>query len=242
MNTEDDKTPFTEHLSELRDRLIRSLIVIGIGFVIAYFFKERLFNILTAPLVKSMGPGTKMIFTGLPEAFFSYMKTALLVGILLAVPYLFYQFWMFISPGLVREKKTSIIPIVGLSVMFFIMGAGFGYFFVFPFGFSFFLGFSTETIQAMPSMKEYLGFSSTMLLAFGLIFELPLALTFLSKMGLISVAFLKKNRKYAILLSFIIGAILTPPDVITQIMMAVPLIVLYEIGIWGAIFFRKKDR
>jgi sec-independent protein translocase protein TatC len=210
------------------------------GFLIAYCFKERLFNLLTAPLVKAMGPGTKIIFTGLPEAFFTYLKTALLVGILLAAPYLFHQFWMFVSPGFFREKKTPILPIVGLSVVFFIMGACFGYFFVFPFGFTFFLGFSTETIQAMPTMKEYLGFASTMLLSFGLIFELPLVLAFLSKMGLVSVGFLKKNRKYAVLLAFIIGAILTPPDVITQIMMAVPLLILYEIGIWGAALFSKK--
>ncbi|MFH1155700.1 MAG: twin-arginine translocase subunit TatC [Pseudomonadota bacterium] len=242
MNPEDEKTPFTEHLTELRDRLVRSFIVVGLGFVIAYCFKEKLFDILTAPLVTAMGPNTKMIFTGLPEAFFTYMKVSLLAGIVIAVPYLFYQFWMFVSPGLYREEKRLLIPIVILSVVFFIIGSCFGYFFVFPYGFQFFLGFSNETIQAMPSMKEYLGFSSKMLLAFGFIFELPLVITFMARMGLVSVGFLTKNRKYAILIFFIVAAIITPPDVITQIMMAVPLMILYEIAIWGAkVFGKKKD-
>jgi sec-independent protein translocase protein TatC len=132
------------------------------------------------------------------------------------------------------------IPIVLLSSIFFIGGALFGYFIVFPFGFQFFLGFATETIRPMPSMKEYLSFSAKLLLAFGLVFELPLVLTFLARLGIVSVEFLKKNRKYAILLFFVGAAILTPPDVVTQVMMAMPLMVLYEISIVGARIFGKK--
>ncbi len=237
---EEDKMPFTEHLSELRDRLIRCFIAIGVGFVVAYIFKEKLFDILNAPLVKSMGGETKMIFTGLPEAFFTYMKIALLAGIILATPVLFYEFWMFIAPGLYRTEKKFLIPAVFLSIIFFIIGSSFGYFIVFPYAFQFFLGFSSETIQAMPSMKEYLAFSSKMLLAFGFAFELPLILTLMARMGLVSVEFLKKNRKYAILIIFIVAAIITPPDVVSQIMMAIPLILLYELSIIGAKFFRKK--
>jgi sec-independent protein translocase protein TatC len=187
-----------------------------------------------------MGEDTRMIFTGLPEAFFTYLKVAFLAGIVLAVPYLFYQFWMFVSPGLYRHEKRLLIPIVALSVVFFIIGASFGYFIVFPYGFQFFLSFSNETIQAMPSMKEYLGFASKMLLAFGFVFELPLVITFMARMGLVSVDFLRKNRKYAILVFFTVAAILTPPDVVTQILMAVPLMILYEISIWGARVFGKK--
>ncbi len=242
MSTE-SKSPFTEHLGELRDRLVRSFIAVGVGFLGAYFFKEKLFEFLVRPLVIAMGDNanTKMIFTGLPEAFFTYLKVSLLTGIILATPVLFYQFWMFISPGLYRTEKKYFLPIVFLSVFFFLLGSSFGYFIVFPYGFKFFLGFATDTIHAMPSMKEYLGFASKMLLAFGFVFELPLVLTFMARMGLVTVPFLKQNRKYALLLFFVGAALITPPDVITQVMMALPLMILYEISIIGAkIFGRKK--
>ncbi len=243
MSDQEKRSPFTEHLGELRDRLIHAFIAVGVGFVVAYFFKEQLFDILTAPLVTAMAKSgnAKLIFTGLPEAFFTYLKVALLAGIILATPVLFYEFWMFVSPGLYREEKKYMLPIIILSLIFFIAGASFGYFIVFPYGFQFFLGFTTETIQAMPSMKEYLSFASKMLLAFGFVFELPLVLTFLSRMGLVTPAFLKKNRKYALLIFFIGSAILTPPDVVTQIMMAMPLIILYEVGILGASAFSRKS-
>ena len=242
MIEEDNKIPFTEHLGELRDRLIRCFIAVGLGFVIAYYFKEKLFAVLTAPLISAMGQGSKMIFTGLPEAFFTYLKVSLLTGLILALPVIFYEFWMFISPGLYRKERKFLIPVVLLSLVFFAIGASFGYFVVFPFGFKFFLGFSTESIKAMPSMKEYLGFASKMLLAFGLVFELPLVITFLSRMGIVSVDFLRKNRKYAILIIFTASAILTPPDVATQIMMAGPLMILFEISIIGARVFQKKKK
>ncbi|MBW2654993.1 MAG: twin-arginine translocase subunit TatC [Deltaproteobacteria bacterium] len=240
--SKEEKSPFTEHLGELRDRLVRSFIAVAIGFVAAYFFKEKLFEILIAPLVIAMGENgnAQMIFTGLPEAFFTYLKVALLTGIILATPVLFYEFWMFVSPGLYRAEKKYFLPIVFLSVFFFAVGASFGYFIVFPYGFKFFLGFATETISAMPSMKEYLSFASKMLLAFGFVFELPLVLTFMARMGLVTVPFLKKNRKYAILLFFVGAALITPPDVVTQVMMALPLMLLYEISIIGAKIFGKK--
>ncbi len=240
--SKEEKSPFTEHLGELRDRLVRSFIAVGIGFVVAYFFKEQLFEILIAPLVTAMGENgnAHMIFTGLPEAFFTYLKVALLTGIILATPVLFYEFWMFVSPGLYRTEKKYLLPIVFLSVFFFAIGASFGYFIVFPYGFKFFLGFATETIYAMPSMKEYLSFASKMLLAFGFVFELPLVLTFMARMGLVTVPFLKKNRKYALLLFFVGAALITPPDVVTQIMMALPLMLLYEISIIGAKIFGKE--
>ncbi len=240
MTQEEDKSPFTDHLGELRDRLVRSFIYVGTGFVLAYFFKEKLFDILTSPLITAMGEGNQMIFTGLPEAFFTYLKVSLLAGIILAIPLLFYEFWMFVSPGLYRNEKKFLIPVVILSVLFFALGSSFGYFVVFPYGFQFFLGFSSDTIQAMPSMKEYLSFASKMLIAFGLVFELPLVITFMARMGLVSIDFLKKNRKYAILLFFTGAAMITPPDVITQVMMAIPLMILYEISIIGAKVFGKK--
>lgn len=238
----EDKIPFTAHLEELRKRLIISFIAVAVGFAASYGFKEKLFQILTQPLISVMKEGETLIYTGLPEAFFTFLKVSFLSGIMIASPVIIYQFWMFVAPGLYDREKRLLIPVVFLSTIFFVGGALFGYFIVFPFGFDFFLGFATETIRPMPSMKEYLSFSAKLLLAFGLVFELPLVITFLARLGIVSVPFLKKNRKYAILLFFIGSAILTPPDVVTQVMMALPLMLLYEISIVGArIFGRKKE-
>ena len=238
---EEGKISFTAHLEELRTRLITCSIAIGAGFAVAYFFKERIFQILTQPLMKIMQTGDKLIFTGLPEAFFTYLKVALLMGIILATPVLLYQFWLFIAPGLYQKERNLLIPIVFLSTIFFLGGAFFGYFIVFPFGFKFFLGFASDSIRPMPSMKEYLTFATKLLLAFGVVFELPIVITFMARLGIVSVEFLKKNRKYALLLFFVFSAVLTPPDVITQLMMAFPLMILYEISIIGAKIFGKKD-
>lgn len=237
---EDDKLPFTSHLEELRKRLIRCFIAIIIGFGISYAFKEKLFEILTYPLIKVMKPGDTLIFTGIPEAFFTYLKVSLLSGILLAIPVIMYEFWMFVAPGLYKNERKLMLPIVIISSFFFVGGALFGYFIVFPYGFKFLLGFATDKLRAFPSMKEYMSFSAKLLLAFGFVFELPLVITFLARIGLVSVDFLKKNRKYAILVFFVGAAILTPPDVVTQVMMAVPLMILYEISIVGARIFGKK--
>ena len=240
MTAEEDKMPFMAHLDELRTRLIRAFYAVGVGFVICYFFKEQLFQVLAHPLITAMGEGERMVFTGLPEAFFTYLKVALLAGIGLAAPVIFYQFWMFVAPGLYQTEKKLMIPIVILSTFFFVGGALFGYFIVFPWGFKFFLGFASDTIQPLPSMKEYLSFAAKLLLAFGIAFELPLVLTFMARLGLVSVDFLKKNRKYALLLFFVGSAILTPPDVVTQVMMAFPLMFLYELSIIGARVFGRK--
>ncbi len=238
---EEDKLPFTAHLEELRRRLITCFIAVGVGFVLSYGFKEELFKILLIPLLSVMKAGEELIFTGLPEAFFTYLKVAFLSGLIIASPVLIYQFWMFVAPGLYKKERHTLIPIIILSSLFLIGGSMFGYFIVFPLGFKFFLGFSNETIHARLSIKEYLGLASKLLLAFGIVFELPIVITFLARLGIVSVDFLKENRKYALLLFFVGAALLTPPDVVTQVMMALPLMVLYEISIIGArIFGRKK--
>ncbi|MFP4309833.1 MAG: twin-arginine translocase subunit TatC, partial [Desulfococcaceae bacterium] len=237
---EDEKMPFMSHLEELRSRLVTCFVAIGVGFAAAYGFKEQLFELLTRPLIQAMGEKDTLIFTGLPEAFFTYLKVAFLAGVGVAAPVLLYQFWMFVAPGLYRTEKKLLLPVVVLSTFFFVGGALFGYFVVFPYGFKFFLGFSGDKIQALPSMREYLAFATKLLLAFGVVFEMPLVITAMSRMGLVSVEFLKKNRKYALLLFFIGAAIITPPDVVTQIMMAVPLMFLYEISIIGARIFARK--
>jgi sec-independent protein translocase protein TatC len=241
--TEEERLPFTAHLEELRSRMIKCFIAVGAGFAASYAFKEKLFYILVAPLQKVMASGDTLIYTHLPEAFFTFLKTALISGLMLASPIILYQFWMFVAPGLYDREKRLLVPILFLSTLFFVGGALFGYFVVFPFGFKFFLSFATDTIRPMPSMKEYLSFSAKLLLAFGIVFELPLIITFLAKLGIVTVDFLKKYRKYAILIFFCGAAVLTPPDVVTQIMMALPLMLLYEISILGARIFgrEKKD-
>lgn len=236
-----EKLPFTSHLEELRQRLIRCCIAIGIGFAISYAFKEKLFEILTRPLIQVLEPGGALVFTGISEAFFSFLKVSFLSGILLAVPVIVYEFWMFVAPGLYRNERRLVLPIVLISSVFFLGGALFGYFVMFPFGFKFLLGFATDTLRPLPSMKEYLGFATKLLLVFGFAFEMPIVITFLARIGLVSVAFLKANRKYAILIIFIIAAILTPPDGVTQILMAIPMMVLYELSIFGARLFGKKS-
>jgi sec-independent protein translocase protein TatC len=237
------KQPFMSHLEELRKRLITCAIAVGIGFVISYIFAERLFQILVTPLTRIMPEGDRLIFTNLPEMFLTYLKTAFICGILLTAPVLFHQLWLFIAPGLYQQEKKFAIPFVVFSTILFVGGALFGYFIVFPFGFKFFLGFANEYIQALPSVKQYFSFSIKLLFAFGIVFELPVVAFFLSKMGIVTPEFLKKKRKYALLLTFVMAAILTPPDVITQLMMAGPLILLYEIGILVArMARRKKDR
>ena len=239
-NENDSKMPFTEHLEELRRRLIICFIAVGIGFVISYFFAKQIFEILMRPLIKVMPPGEGLIFTALPEAFITYLKVALLTGIGLACPVIIYQFWRFLAPGLYHRERRAILPIVLFSTVFFLGGALFGYFVVFPFGFKFFIGFASDSIRALPSLREYLKFATKLLFAFGFIFELPLFAFFLARLGLIRVEMLKKQRKYAILIIFTVSAILTPPDVVTQIMMAGPLLVLYELSVWIVKVFGRK--
>jgi sec-independent protein translocase protein TatC len=242
MIDEDRRASLIEHLEELRKRLIRCFIAIAAGTALAYAFKERLFEILVHPLVMALDTSRdSMVFTGLPEAFFTYLKVSLIAGIIVSLPVIFYEFWMFVAPGLYRRERVVVIPIILVSVIFFAAGALFAYFFVFPVGFKFFLGFASESIRPLPSMKEYLRFASIMLLAFGMSFELPIVITALAWLGVVDVPFLKKNRKYAILIIFIAAAILTPsPDVISQLLLAGPLMVLYEMSIFGARIFGRK--
>jgi len=235
------KMSFTGHLEELRNRLIQCLIAIGIGFVGSYFFKEKLFQILVRPLLKAMGEEGTLIFTGVTEPFFVYLKVSLVAGIFFTAPVILFEVWAFIAPGLYSHEKKYVVPFVFFSSLLFLLGTLFGYYIVCPYGFKFLLGFAGYNIQPMLAIKEYFSFSTKLLLAFGFVFELPLFIVFLSKAGIVSPQTLSRQRKYAILLIFIIAAILTPPDVATQIMMAGPLIGLFEIGIIMAKIFRKKE-
>lgn len=235
--------PLLEHLEELRKRLIICVIAIGAHFSVAYIFREKLFRILARPLVEAMPPGEKMIFMGVPEAFFCYLKVALFSAIVMAVPIIMYEMWRFVAPGLYGYERRFLFFLVLLSCLFFACGVLFGYFVVFPFAFKYLLNFGSNLVRPLPSMGQYLGLATALLLAFGFSFQLPLVLTLLAHVGLITPDFLKKKRKYAILLVFVAAAILTPtPDAFNQLLMAGPLLVLYEMGIWGARVFGKKSR
>jgi len=239
---EEEAMSFTEHLEDLRKRLFRVVIGAFVGFLACYAFKEDLFHLLMKPLLEVLPPESTMIFTSLPEAFFTYLKVSFVAGVFLASPYIFYQIWRFVGPGLYDTEKKFLIPIALFSALFFVTGALFGYFVVFPLGFNFFMGYATEMIQPMPSLREYLSFSIKLLFAFGLAFELPLFIFFLARLGIVNSKGLRKHRKYAILLAFVASALLTPPDIISQVLMSGPLVVLYELGILVAYIWGKEKK
>jgi len=236
---EDEKLPVTDHLEELRWRLIKCLIALAVGFIVSYAFVKPIFNFFVSPLVTVMPPGSRLIYTSLPEAFITNLKLSFFAGLILALPVIFYQLWKFIMPGLYERERRYVIPFVLVATVFFILGVGFAFFVVFPFGFRFFLGYSSESISAFPTLKEYLSFATSLLLAFGVIFELPVVIFFLAKIGIVNHNMLKRQRKYALLINSIVSAVITPPDVISMLFMMVPLQVLYELSIWVAYFVRK---
>lgn len=238
---DEKKLPLTTHLQELRKRLVLSFIAVGAGFALCYAFSESIFDILSAPLLKMMPTGGSLIFTSVAEAFFTYMKVAFISGLILASPFVLYQIWAFVAPGLYRHEKKYVIPFVLAGSFFFAIGILFAYYVALPVGFKFLLGFATDFIKPLPSMKEYLSFSIKFLLAFGLVFEFPVVLVLLVRIGVVDAKTLAKQRKYAILLIFIFAAILTPPDIISQLIVALPMIGLYELSILLSKLFGKKS-
>ena len=238
---DEEKLPLTSHLEELRKRLIISLIAAGIGFCACYGFSEKIFLLLSDPLIKAMPEGSSFIFTGVTEAFFTYMKLAFFAGIFVASPVIIYQIWAFVAPGLYEKERRSILPFVFLAVVFFVGGTAFGYFIVFPSAFKFFLTYNTQYVKIMPSIGEYLSFSCVFLLAFGAVFEMPVFIICLARLGIITHNHLRKYRKMVIIGIFIAAAILTPtPDAVNQLLMAVPMLILYELSIIAVRFFEKK--
>ena len=241
----DDKMPFTQHLEELRRRLIICVIAVAIGFSISYFFSEKIFAWLMKPLLDALpeGPDRRLVYTGPVEALLTYLKVSFIGGVALAIPVILFQFWRFVAPGLYEHEQRYLYPVVFLSTLFFAGGVLFGYYVVFPYGFKFFTSFATEYISPMITTREFLSFSTRILLAFGLIFELPLVAMVLARLGLINARFLRRQRKYAVIIVFAVAAILTPtPDVVNQCLMAVPLLVLYEMSVWIAYFFGRKEK
>jgi len=241
---DEDEAPMSlmGHLNELRRRLFRMVIIVILGFVAFYGVSEYLYAYLSAPLQAQLPEGSKLIYTSPAGAFFTYMKVALVASLFGTSPITFYQVWAFIAPGLYKEEKRAVLPLAFFSSVFFIAGASFCFFMVFPIAFKFFMGFATDTIVPMISVEEYLGFALKLLIAFGVVFEMPLFSYFLSRFGILSPDFMRRQRRYAILLIFIVAAILTPPDVFSQCLMALPMLVLYEVSIYvSAMAYKKKE-
>ncbi len=238
----DRKMSFLDHLGELRKRILWSLLAIIAGLGIALNFTDRLMKFVRRPFDQAI-PGQKLVFLSPTEAFWVYMKVALIAGCVLAMPVVLYQIWAFISPGLHTHEKRHAAPFVIVGSMFFLGGATFAQLVVIPFAMRFLVTFPGPDLTPMISIGSYVDFVLKFTLAFGAIFELPVLITLASMLGLVTPQFLAKNRKYAILINFILAAILTPtPDVFNQALMAGPLILLYELGIISARIFGRRPR
>jgi sec-independent protein translocase protein TatC len=222
---------FLSHLIELRDRLIRALTAIGIAFLPLAFYARELYSVLAAPLLATLPAGGQMIATDVVGVFLVPMKVALMVAFLIALPYVLYQVWCFVAPGLYAHEKRLAIPMVAASVVLFFIGMSFAYFAFFPMVFGFMSQFAPEGVAWMTDIEKYLSFVLTMFLAFGITFEVPIIVIVLTKLGLVSVEKLREWRPYVIVGAFVVAAVFTPPDVISQFMMAIPLWLLYELGI-----------
>lgn len=230
------------HLVELRDRLLRAVICIGVLFVPCAIYSNELFTLVATPLIEKMPAGTSMIATSLVSPFLAPLKLALFVALFAAMPYVLYQAWAFVAPGLYKHEKRFAVPLVVSSIVLFYAGVAFAYFVVFPLMFSFFTTSAPAGVQMMTDMQNYLDFVMLLFFAFGVAFEIPVATVLLVSTGMVSLDMLTKNRGYVLLGIFVIAAFLTPPDAVSQTMMALPMYLLYEIGIILSRFLLKKRK
>jgi sec-independent protein translocase protein TatC len=235
------KMSFLEHLDELRKRIVYALIAVVIGFLIACLFLTQIFNFIMLPMQAALGEGQTLIYTEPTEALMLYLKMAVLVGLLIASPGVMSQVWLFVAPGLYSNEKKLAIPFVLMSSFFFVTGAAFSHYIVFPLTWKFFQSFAGDALTFMPRIEPAFGLYVKLMLTFGLIFQMPTLVLFLAKMGVITAKFLIKNMKYAILIMFIAGAVLSPgTDPVGQVLMAGPMFLLYMISIGLAWIFGKK--
>lgn len=230
------------HLVELRDRLMRALIGVMVMFIPCAFFSDELFTLVARPLISKMPLGTSMIATSVTAPVMAPLKLALLAGLFLAMPYVLYQAWAFVAPGLYRHEKRFAIPLVLTSIVLFYAGVAFAYLVVFPLMFSFLTGAAPLGVQVMTDMSNYLDFALLLFFAFGIAFEIPIATVLLTATGMVRVESMTKNRGYVILGIFVVAAFLTPPDVFSQSFMAVPMYLLYESGIVMSRVLMKNRR
>ncbi len=236
--------PFVAHLIELRDRLIKAFIAVAVaGAVLALWpGPAALYDILAAPLTATLPKGATLIATSVISPFLVPLKILLMTAFLIALPVVLYQVWAFVAPGLYSHEKKLVMPLVISSTVLFFIGVAFCYFFVFGQVFAFIQSFAPKSITAAPDIEAYLSFVLTMFLAFGLAFEVPVVVVVLARMGVVSIEKLKAFRSYFIVLAFIVAAVVTPPDVVSQLALAIPMIVLYELGIWAAQVFIKHTQ
>ena len=231
---------FISHLVELRDRLLRCIIALGIIFACLFPFANKLYTLLAQPMLAKLPQGGQMIATEVTTPFFVPMKVAMMTAFLIALPYVLYQLWAFVAPGLYSNEKRLALPLIATSTILFFCGMAFAYFVVFPVVFGFITGYAPQGVAVMTDIDKYLGFVLTMFMAFGITFEVPVAVIILVTMNVVTVAKLREIRPYVVVGAFVIGAIFTPPDVVSQVMLALPLWILYEAGIVAAVMMSKK--
>ena len=236
--------PFVQHLMELRDRLLKSVVAMAIATVLLALYPgpAALYDILAAPLVSHLPKGATLIATSVISPFMVPLKIMLMAAFLLALPVVLYQVWAFVAPGLYAHEKRLVMPLVVSSTVLFFIGVAFCYFFVFGQVFAFIQSFAPKSITAAPDIEAYLSFVLSMFLAFGLAFEVPIVVIVLARMGIVSLQKLKDFRGYFVVLAFIIAAIVTPPDVVSQLALAIPMCLLYELGIWAAQIFIRHTQ
>jgi sec-independent protein translocase protein TatC len=245
---DESKAPLLDHLVELRQRLLRSVLALIAAFAVCFYFAGDIFRFLAAPYVTAAGAGKQLIYTKLYEAFFTEVKVALFAAFFVAFPIIVNQVWAFVAPGLYRQEKRALLPFLLATPVLFTMGAALAYYFVMPTAFKFFLGYqqsdSSLSINALPSIADYLSLVMQFIFAFGVAFLLPVLMMLLERAGIVTRAQLVAGRRYAIVAAFVVAAVITPPDVISQLMLAIPLVLLYElalIGIWFTERKRAKD-
>jgi sec-independent protein translocase protein TatC len=241
---EGTEQPFVSHLIELRDRLIRALIavVVCFGVLAVWPGPAHLYDLLAAPLTATLPAGGKLIATNVISPFVVPLKITLMAAFLVALPVVLYQAWAFVAPGLYTHEKKLVLPLVVSSTLLFFCGVAFCYFFVFGQVFRFIQNFAPKSIAAQPDIEAYLSFVLTMFIAFGAAFEVPIVVVVLARVGLVSIEKLKSFRAYFIVLAFIVAAVITPPDIVSQLALAVPMCLLYEVGIWAAQIFIKHTQ
>ena len=237
------KMSFLEHLDELRKRIVNSCIAIAVGVVLTFAFIEKIFNFILAPTRKALPPGVKMIYTQPGEAFSLYVTVALIAGVVVAAPYIMYQVWLFIAPGLYSNEKRMAIPFVLFTTLGFLLGAAFNHYVAFPFMMAFFASFNGTDLMFMPRLEDTFGLYAKMLLGMGIIFQMPTVVFFLAKMRLVTARFLWNHGKYAILIAYIIAAVITPTgDPMNQTIFAAPMIALYFLSILIAFIVNPRNR
>jgi len=236
--------PFVAHLVELRDRLIKAAIAVGVALAMLAFYPgpAALYDILAQPLVASLPVGATMIATSVISPFMVPLKIMLVSAFLMALPFVLWQVWAFVAPGLYTHEKKLVLPLVVSSTVLFFIGVAFCYFFVFGQVFKFIQSFAPKSITAAPDIEAYLDFVLSMFLAFGLAFEVPIVVVVLARMGIVSIEKLKAFRSYFIVVAFVVAAVVTPPDVVSQLALAIPMCLLYEVGIWAAQLFIRHTQ